>query len=203
MPAAIGRITADPDRRALRGGLVLTIHCKTYVLQKRGNVVSDLPPLVLGADEKNEPHWLTAIVPSLVNQLGTKLLHLLGNDRFRLFRIVGVMEFQPPGHIGQAGVVGKSGGQRQVSRHSKPTVDFLGNIIPIDQPVYRLANRRDVKRIKLSGLGKGRPNRVECKFGTRTVGYLVLDNSRSLYSAVEFGIRDTQSIDIDLSGLKH
>src|SRR5215510_9028322 len=113
MPAAIGRITADPDRRALRGGLVLTIHCKTYVLQKRRNVVSDLPPLILGANEKNEPDWLTAIVPPAVNQLRTKLLHLLGNDRFRLFRIVGVMEFQPPGHVGQPGIVRKSSGQRQ------------------------------------------------------------------------------------------
>src|SRR5262245_25928002 len=100
MPAAIGRITADPDRRALRGGLVLTIHCKTYVLQKRRNVVSDLPPLILRADEKNEPHWLAAILPPFVNHLRTKFSHLLSDDRFRLFGIVRVVEFQPAGHVG-------------------------------------------------------------------------------------------------------
>src|SRR5215510_11239532 len=100
MPPAIGRITADPDRRALRGGLVLAIHGKTYILQKRRNIVSDLPPLILRADEKNEPDWFASIVPPLVNQLCTQFSHLLGNDRFRLFRIVGIMEFQPPGHVG-------------------------------------------------------------------------------------------------------
>src|SRR5262249_4317733 len=98
---------------------------------------------------------------------------------------------------------GKGRGQRQVSRHGKPAVDFLGNIIPIHQPVDRFANRRNVKRIELAGLRKGRPNRVERQFGTRTVGYLVLDNSRSLYSPIEFGVSDTQSIDVDLTGLKH
>src|SRR5262249_103829 len=178
-------------------------HGKAFCIEYLHNTTSQHPPLIFSANEKNEPHWLTPIVPPLVNQLRAKFSHLLSDDRFCLFGIVRVMEFQPAGYVGQAGIVGESSGQRQISRHSKSAVDFLGNIIPIDQPVDRFANRRNVKRIEVAGLGKGRPNRVERQFGTRTVGYLILDNSRSLYSPIEFGVSDTQSIDVDLTGLKH
>src|SRR6266536_4442553 len=128
------------------------------------------------------------MLPFLINQLRAEFRHLLSDDRFRLSRIVGVVKLKPAGHIGQAGIVGKSSGQRQESRHSEAPVDLLGNVVPVDQPVDRLANGGDVKRVKIAGLGEGGPNRVERQFGTGAVGYLILDDSGSLYSTIKFRV---------------
>ena len=68
----------------------------------------------------------------------------------------------------------------KISRNSQAPVDLLGDVVPVDQPVDRLANCGDMKWIKFAGLGKGRPNRIERQLGTGAVGYLVLDELAKL-----------------------
>ena len=195
MPQALVGVALYPQDRRFRSGLVLAIYGKADLFQEVGHIVADLAPLVLGADDKDDVDGFTLVHPLAIHQLGAHGFHLGGDDLPRFLRIVSVLELLLADGPGQLGVIGEYGVQQRVARPGKAAIDLLNDVLPVHQPVERLAKLRTGKGVQVT-LHRCR---VKRQLAVGTVGKGVRQVIHPLHRLVQIGIGDVIGIHVHLA----
>ncbi len=170
MPLPVRRGCTLPDRKGLRRVLVLAVHGKPNRLQLVGNIITHRQPgaITVITDQEDQRNRLAIKAPFAVQELGAHAFHFGVDNFLGLLGVKGIFRFQFSGGIDQVGVFHKLGGDGKKLRQGTTRIDFLVDIVAVDQPVERLTDLVVRERVQTGGIRKDR--RVEADTIVTTKG---------------------------------
>jgi len=120
----------------------LAINSESDRFKLSGHVLADGDTGTIGivADEEDEGNRCALVIPFAVNELGAHCHHLSADDFFGFLEVIGVVGFQLAGDVRQVSVIRELGGDGEELGQCATSIDFLVDVITVEEPVGRFAN---------------------------------------------------------------